>query len=84
MRPPSGNEELGLGEERADVPEPSRVLEAEERYECAEMLEFMANWLKAEPRAMHVSLQAYAPAYGVPELRWALLYFARRLMETTS
>lgn len=87
MRPPTEIPELGLGEEGAelaDVPEVSKVLAPEERYECAEMLEFVANWLKAEPRLMHTSLQAYAPAYGVAELRFALLYFARRLMETTS
>jgi hypothetical protein len=65
-------------------PEVQAVLAPEEKYECAEMLEFVAGWLKAEPRLMHAALQAYDPGYGVAELRWALLHFARRLMETTS
>jgi hypothetical protein len=87
MTPPreiSGLDPNEEGAEHADVPESSSVLAPEERYECAEMLEFVAGWLKAEPRLMHASLQAYSPGYGVAELRWALLHFARRLMETTS
>jgi hypothetical protein len=64
--------------------EGSEVLAPEERVECAEMLEFVAGWLKAEPKAMRAALRAYAPGYETAELRSALLHFARRIMETTS
>jgi hypothetical protein len=69
MRPPSDS---------------SKVLAPEEKAECAEVLEFVADWLKAEPSLMHAGLEAYAPAYDVGQLRSALLHFARRLIETTS
>jgi hypothetical protein len=83
MKPP--REISGPGpDEGVEVPEVQAVLAPEERYECAEMLEFVAGWLKAEPRLTHAALKPYAPGYGVAELRWALLHFARRLMETTS
>lgn len=87
MRPPEETSPLDSDEEgveHAELPEVSTVLQPEERYECAEMLEFVTGWLKAEPRLVHVALTAYAPGYGVAELRRALLHFANRLMETTS
>jgi len=64
--------------------EDSTVLAPEERVECAEMLEFVAGWLKAEPRLTKAALHCYAPCYEIHELRSALLHFARRIMETTS
>jgi len=65
MRPPEETSPLDSDEEgveHAELPEVSTVLQPEERYECAEMLEFVAGWLKAEPRLVHVALTAYAPA----------------------
>jgi hypothetical protein len=64
--------------------ENSEVLAPEERVECAEMLEFVAGLLKAEPFLTKVALRRFSPGYELHELRSALAHFARRIMETTS
>jgi hypothetical protein len=86
VRPPDETSPLDSDEEgveHAGIGDGS-MLQPEEGYECAEILEFVAGLLKAEPRLMRAAMAAYAPGYGVAELRRALLHFARRLMETTS
>ncbi len=69
---PSVDDEVGHGE----------VFEPDEKYECAEMLEFVADWLLAEPRLTRAALTSFVPGYDIVELRWALMHFARRLVET--
>jgi hypothetical protein len=57
------------------------VLDALDAYELFEMLEFMADWLKATPGPCQEALDGFSPGYGVGELRAALVEFSRQLDE---
>jgi hypothetical protein len=57
------------------------VIDALDAYELFEMLEFMAEWLKATPGPCQESLDRFSPGYGVVELRAALIAFSRKLDE---
>jgi hypothetical protein len=50
---------------------------------CAEMLEFIADWLADQPRLTQEAMDAFCGGsyYDVFELRGTLLSFASRLME---
>ena len=57
------------------------VLEALDATELFEMLEFLADWLKATPGQCQEALDGFSPGYGVGELRDALIDFSRCLDE---
>ena len=57
------------------------VLNALDAYELFEMLEFVADWLKATPGRCQEALDSFSPGYDVGELRAAVIEFSRRLDE---
>lgn len=56
-------------------------LDGLDAYELFEMLEFIADWLKATPAQCQEALDRFSPGYGVAELGAALVEFAGRLDE---
>lgn len=57
------------------------ALDELDAYELFEMLEFVADWLKATPEPCQEALDHFSPGYGVGELRAALISFSRLLDE---
>lgn len=55
------------------------VLDALDACELSEMLEFLADWLKATPSQCQDALDRYSPGYGAGELRAALIDLSRCL-----
>ena len=59
------------------------VLDTLDAQELVEMLEFLADWLKATPVPCQQALDAFSPGYGTGELRAALIEYARLLERAT-